>query len=421
MRALSTVTILLAASFAGCFSPADSDTHVDVLASFYPLAYVTSRIAGDAVSVGTLVPNGIEPHDWDASSRDILRLGGSTLLIVQGDGFEPWLAGITSTLGDAAPHVIDVNKEHARTPRPLPVEIAGRGVEVACARDASNESDDALLPDARCRTVAMSGNASTGLALTIDRASTYAVGTVTKGLTFTVVDEHGRTLDASAEVRAVNGSSLTRIYALEAREYSLILEGPRDPRAQVVVFPAPSDARTPESADPHTWLDPVAFASQTRVIKDALATRYPEHAATFESNLEALLVDLDAVDQAYARGLALCETRVIVTSHDAFAHLAARYGFDVLAIAGLSPEAEPDARTVARVAEAARAHDVRIVFFEDLVDPRVADVLADEIGAETRLLSPIEGLSPSAQARGADYVSVMGENLANLREAMRCA
>jgi len=127
-----------------------------------------------------------------------------------------------------------------------------------------------------------------------------------------------------------------------------------------------------------------------------------------------------ALDRVYRAGLADCERREIVTSHEAFAYLADRYGLEQIAISGLSPEAEPTPKDLERVVAAVRATGAAIVFFEPLVSPRVAETVAREAGVKTAVLNPLEGLTESEEERGADYFTLMRANLTVLREALSC-
>jgi zinc transport system substrate-binding protein len=162
------------------------------------------------------------------------------------------------------------------------------------------------------------------------------------------------------------------------------------------------------------------FARTARNVEDALATTFPEHAAAFHARAASLAANLTQLDNDYAAGLAHCDVRFVVTNHAAFAYMGARYNFTMIAISGLDPEAEPTPETVQRVVDEVRAHNVTVVFFEDLVSPRVAETVAREAHATTRVLSPIEGILPDDAAKGADYVTRMREDLAALKDGMRC-
>lgn len=172
--------------------------------------------------------------------------------------------------------------------------------------------------------------------------------------------------------------------------------------------------------DPHIWLDPNGAAHTVARIRDALAAADPANAEVYRSNAEAYLAELAALDEEFAAGLARCERRVFFTTHAAFGYLAHRYGLEQHAIMGLAAEAEPTPRALKAVVDAAREHDVQYIFFETLVSDKVARVVADEVGAETLVLNPFEGLTPEQIAAGEDYLSVMRQNLTNLRKALGC-
>jgi len=174
------------------------------------------------------------------------------------------------------------------------------------------------------------------------------------------------------------------------------------------LLPAPDGE---SSADPHVWLDPVRFAATVERIGRALER--PVRAGTVAQQLREL--DFD-----YRRGLARCARREIVTSHAAFGYLAHRYGLSQISITGLAPEAEPAARSLERAVDEVRRTGATTVFFETLVSPRLAETVAREAGARTAVLNPIEGLTASQAEAGADYVSLMRENLRQLRRALAC-
>jgi zinc transport system substrate-binding protein len=67
-----------------------------------------------------------------------------------------------------------------------------------------------------------------------------------------------------------------------------------------------------------------------------------------------------------------------------------------------------------------RREHVKVVFFERLVSPRLADTVARDAGARTAVLDPIEGLTPSEQDKGYTYFTLMRRNLHELRSALSC-
>ncbi len=166
-----------------------------------------------------------------------------------------------------------------------------------------------------------------------------------------------------------------------------------------------------ETNDPHVWLDPIRYAAIAERIGEALDR--PAEARAFADRLRAL-------DRDFRRGLSGCDHHEIVTSHAAFGYLAERYGLKQVAITGLSPEAEPTPRDLEQVVDEVRAVGTTTVFFETLISPRLAETVAREVGAQTAVLDPIEGLTGKEASAGEDYFSVMRENLAALRKALEC-
>lgn len=166
-----------------------------------------------------------------------------------------------------------------------------------------------------------------------------------------------------------------------------------------------------DHGDTHVWLDPLRYALIVERVGRALGR--PGAARDLTQRLRTL-------DREYRDGLAECERREIVTSHEAFAYLAERYGLEQISVAGSSPEGEPSPRDLERVVDAVRETGATTVFTEPLVSARLAETVARETGAKTAVLNPIEGLTEDEQERGADYFSVMRANLAALRKALSC-
>jgi len=176
-----------------------------------------------------------------------------------------------------------------------------------------------------------------------------------------------------------------------------------------------------EGDDPHVWLDPVTMGAVVRAARDALLEIDGLDAPSIRAGARTALARLAALDAEYRAGLARCDRRVIVTAHDAFGRLGARYDLRVESIAGISPEEEPDPRRIARLARLVRDEGITTVFTEELVSPQVAEVLARDAGVRTDVLSPIESLTPEQRRAGEDYVSLMRRNLERIRTASGCA
>ena len=176
-------------------------------------------------------------------------------------------------------------------------------------------------------------------------------------------------------------------------------------------------ADLPGETDPHFWQDPLRLAEVGETLAAELASTDPEHRAAYRANARALSKDLADLDRAFTEGLADCERRTIVATHDAFGYLS-RYGLHVEPITGLSPDAEPTPADLGRLQDLIRAEGITTVFSETLVSSKTADTLAADLGIRSRVLDPIEGLSDASA--GEDYVSLMRQNLTALEQANGC-
>ena len=63
---------------------------ITVVASFYPLYEFASRVVGDRAEVSSLVPAGVEPHDWEPTAEYVSRARTADVLVINGAGFERW-------------------------------------------------------------------------------------------------------------------------------------------------------------------------------------------------------------------------------------------------------------------------------------------------------------------------------------------
>lgn len=171
--------------------------------------------------------------------------------------------------------------------------------------------------------------------------------------------------------------------------------------------------------DPHFWLDPIRLAAVADRIAARLRDIDPDRAADYAARATALRGELTRLDAEFTAGLANCQRREVVVSHTAFGYLTQRYRLEQVGLAGLAPETEPSPRRLAEVAREAREHQATTIFFETLVSPKVAETIADAVGARTAVLDPLEGLP--ADAGEADYLSVMRSNLRTLRTALGCS
>ncbi len=170
--------------------------------------------------------------------------------------------------------------------------------------------------------------------------------------------------------------------------------------------------------DPHVWLDPNNMQQIAGEVADQLAEIDPDNAEKYRDNMSALDTELRELDEAYKTTLDQCELDTFVVAHEAFGHMAHRYDLRQVGIGGLDPESEPSPERIADVHDIVRDEGVDTIFYEPLVSPKAAETVAADLGVESAVLDPIEGLTD--ETADEDYLTLMRSNLEALRTANRC-
>jgi zinc transport system substrate-binding protein len=170
--------------------------------------------------------------------------------------------------------------------------------------------------------------------------------------------------------------------------------------------------------DPHVWLDPVLAQQEVANIKNALVEVDQEHKQDYEKNADAFTAKLKDLDNLFRATLDKATRKEFVTQHAAFGYLAKEYGLTQISIAGLSPDQEPSPAKLAELQKYVKDNNIKIIYFEEVASPKVAKALANETGAKTVVLSPIEGITKEEQAKGIDYIKYMKKNLDALKQSV---
>ncbi len=226
------------------------------------------------------------------------------------------------------------------------------------------------------------------------------------------------------------------LVAIEKADLFLCVSGELEPWARDIVqgvrgkglkvieasegFKAPGDPGA-EPRDPHVWLDLGFDQGIVQRIAGALTAIDPDGGARYRANAAAYNRKLQELDARYRQGLAQCRhRRLILGGHSAFSYLARRYGLQEIPLYGVSADAEPTPKKLAEVVEAARAQKVKYVFLETLISPKIGEVVAREVGAETLLLNPGANLTTGQFEAGVTFLSILEGNLVSLRKGLEC-
>ncbi|MBO2945141.1 zinc ABC transporter substrate-binding protein [Paenibacillus sp. F411] len=345
----------------GSQKAAISEEKINVITTFYPIYEFARTIGGEDANVINLLPTGVEAHDWTPRSQDIIQTSKAQLFLYNGAGMEGWVPGFLKGLDQDS--------------QVKPVEVS-QGIDLIY----TNEDD--------------------GHQHGHDHGGEAAA-------------EEGHDHDHSGEAAAEEGydhDHSGEAAAEEGHDHDHSGEAAAEEKQQAV------DAKY---VDPHTWVSPKSAQIMAENIYKSLAEADPDHADGYKERYEVLKEQLAALDQKFEQELAAFENRQIVVSHQAFGYLTRDYSLEQHAIMGLSPDAEPRAQDIVKLANTVRENNIRYIFFEELVSDQLAKTLAAETGVETLVLNPVEGLTKEQEASGENYFSLMENNLQNLKKALQ--
>ena len=175
------------------------------------------------------------------------------------------------------------------------------------------------------------------------------------------------------------------------------------------------------SDDPHVWMDFQNAKQIARAISFALVQKDPSHRAEYEAHLKAFEKELAELDAAYQTGLASCQSRQVVhVGHLAFGNLTKNYGLSLSALAGSSHDGENSVRRVAELIGFIKDNQIRVIFTEETLSPRLSAAVAEETGAQVLPLYTVEHVSKDDFDRGVTYGELMRRNLDSLQRGLGC-
>ncbi len=174
--------------------------------------------------------------------------------------------------------------------------------------------------------------------------------------------------------------------------------------------------------DPHIWLDPILVKEEIKVIRDDLIKVDSANANYYKQNAQNLTSELDTLDGYIKQAFSSCQKKDFIAFHNAFSYFADRYGLTPHSISEtLAPEGEVLPQRIPQIIQLAQQLGISTIYAEDLIDPRSAQVIAQEIpGGKVLTLSPIEGITEEEQNKGIGYMDKMKQNVDNLKIGLEC-
>jgi zinc transport system substrate-binding protein len=175
------------------------------------------------------------------------------------------------------------------------------------------------------------------------------------------------------------------------------------------------------SYDPHIWLDLENAAKMVDTISEGLCKADPPNCILYRANAATYKGKLSALDRVYKESLSHCRKKTLVHGgHFAFGYLARRYGLEYISAYEGSPNSEPTARKMIALQRKMKEKDIHYIFFEELLNPKVSEIIAKETGGRSLKLNGAHNITKDEFKKGVTFLSLMEDNLVNLRTGLEC-
>lgn len=170
--------------------------------------------------------------------------------------------------------------------------------------------------------------------------------------------------------------------------------------------------------DPHYWLSLRNGQIILENIKNKLIELNPENKDYFEKNYKKYSEDFSKLDEKYSLLFSNTKRDTIIVSHEAYGYLARDYDFNQVGIEGINAQGEPSIKQIDEIIKTSRNIDANVIFYEHTINPKVAEMIANELGIDLIKLNPLESLTDEEIENNDDYLSIMEKNLRGINTGL---
>lgn len=172
--------------------------------------------------------------------------------------------------------------------------------------------------------------------------------------------------------------------------------------------------------DPHIWTSPVIAVRMAEAIRDAATSLDSGNKTAYTKNADDYIIKLWELDEQIREIVNEAKrTEIIFGARFAIRNFTDEYGLTYLAAFDSCTEVtEPSAAAVAKIVDEIKNKKIPVVFYEELIEPTVAQSLAKSTGARPLLFHSCHNLSAEDFGKGENYISLMSNNIENLKIAL---
>ena len=172
--------------------------------------------------------------------------------------------------------------------------------------------------------------------------------------------------------------------------------------------------------DPHYWLSIENMKIATSAITKELITLKPENKALYTKRESEYIKGLETLEVQYRDSLKSCKQKSIVVSHNAYGYLAQEFGFEVISLSGLSPEAQTDAKSMQKIIETIKKQKISLLFGESFANTKTMQSIANEVDLKVETLDALGNITADEMQQNLSYKDIMQMNLHKITKALEC-
>lgn len=439
------VAVLFLVFIAGCSLPAgkSSDTgKLKVMTTLFPQYDFVREIAKDKADVTLLLPPGVESHSYEPSPQDIVNIKKSNAFIYTGESMEPWVHKVIESTKDNKLVVVDTSngiellaeEEHEEGRGEHPFEWAGAFNLKVGEYKWSFAKVDGKYADPEMQMVILSAvkGGKEGIEAVHEKAEELFKGTA-------VAKKSGEMIvpgDSLYQLEFDSSKDITtfKVKIDKVGNYVFFTQHvPTEFEAKEHFFKDSKgkdlepEAQEPEGAhhhhggkDPHIWLDPVYAQKMVDNIVEGLSKADPKNESFYKENGESYKKKLQELDGKFTEAFKKTKyKKIMYGGHFAFGYFAKRYGLEHISpYSGFAPDAEPTPQRIAELIKNMKESGIKVIYYEELINPKVAKVISDQTGAKMLLLHGAHNITKEEMSSGISYIKIMEENLEKLKQGL---
>lgn len=172
--------------------------------------------------------------------------------------------------------------------------------------------------------------------------------------------------------------------------------------------------------DEHVWTSPKNAVTITKKIAEAMEELDPDNKTLYEENTRSYSAELSRLDSEFRQTVDSSKNKTIIFGDRfPFRYFADEYGLSYYAaFPGCSAETEPSAATISFLIDKVKEKNIPVVFKIEFSNGKVAQTVAEPTGAKVLEFHSCHNIDADSMEKGATYISIMEENLKNLKEAL---